>query len=357
MGGFLAGPLSNIILGLLVFKSPRNRALVVVCRILRLLMTTFSNTVMCSAALADVSKGSDLALAMSKIQSATGLAMLLTPFVEARILSYSPWSPDGIKYVYLLLSGVAATHTVFAATQIEETLDTSNMKATKIDLAMINPFGFVRVFTEGTATLRKLVAITTLQMFLEGKNMSDVVTVWMRDHLMWTVEGTRNFVVSYGVLCTAAGMSVTPYMLKNMTAKGFTTATNMLNAIAFWLRGAAANSALFLGMMLPMLPGVNGASATALRAVAQDIANSQGFGKGEFSAWINNLRALAGAAAPFLYGQTYAAAKKRGANPGYVFAVAGLVGAIIPQLALQSMHDSELKSTDSGSRAPAAPRK
>ena len=55
-----------------------------------------------------------------------------------------------------------------------------------------------------------------------------------------------------------------------------------------------------------MLPGVNGASATALKAVAQDIATSQacgqmactclydvgldplsaqGFGKGEFSAW------------------------------------------------------------------------
>lgn len=45
------------------------------------------------------------------------------------------------------------------------------------------------------------------------------------------------------------------------------------------------------------LPGVNGASATALKSISTDLATAEGFGKGEFSAWSNNLRALAGAAA------------------------------------------------------------
>merc|ERR1712178_240306 len=103
-------------------------------------------------------------------------------------------------------------------------------------------------------------------------------------------------------------MSATPWMLRNLSARGFTTTTNLLNAFAFLTRGLKASSALFLVMMLPMLPGVNGASATSLKAVAQDLATSQGFGKGEFSAWVNNLRALAGSVAPVLYGQYYAAA-------------------------------------------------
>ena len=74
-------------------------------------------------------------------------------------------------------------------------------------------------------------------------------------------------------------------MLRSCSPRGFTTVTNLLNFMAFSLRGLAPRSWLFLAMMLPMLPGVNGASATALRAVAQDIAATQGFGKGEFSAW------------------------------------------------------------------------
>jgi len=92
-----------------------------------------------------------------------------------------------------------------------------------------------------------------------------------------------------------------------------------------------------------MLPGVNGASATALKTVQNQIATSQGFGKGEFSAWVNNLRALAGSAAPVLYGQFYAAAEKYGRNPGHVFALAGVLGALIPQLILQGMPDSQLR--------------
>lgn len=131
-------------------------------------------------------------------------------------------------------------------------------------------------------------------------------------------------------------------MLKNLSARGFTTATNMLNAAAFGLRGLAPSSLLFLTMMVPMLPGVNGASATALKAVAQDIATSQGFGKGEFSAWVNNLRALAGSVAPVLYGQVYAAAEKRGGNPGLTFALAGAVGALLPQAVLNQMTDAEM---------------
>ncbi|CAE7623517.1 TIC32, partial [Symbiodinium pilosum] len=283
--GFLVGPLSNILLGWCVFKNANSRWVVAVCRILRLILTTFSNTVMCNAALADVCSSNELALAMSRIQTATGLAMLLTPFIEGRILLLSPSSPAGIRYVYAAMAAIAAVHTGFVASQLEETLDSTKRTTTQLTLSVINPFGFLRLFAEGSKVLQKLVVITTLQMFLEGKNLSDVIQTWIRDHLKWSVTQVRNFIVGYGLLCTATGASATPWMLRNLSARGFTTATNLLNAAAFGLRGLAPSSLLFLTMMVPMLPGVNGASATALKAVAQDIATSQGFGKGEFSAW------------------------------------------------------------------------
>jgi len=340
---FLVGPLSNILLGWLVFKNPRNRSLVTICRILRLILTTFSNTIMCQASLADVCRGSEFSIAQSQIQVATGIAMLLTPFIEGRILEISPWSPDGIRYVYAAMAGIAATHVAFVTTQLEETLEVAKRSTARFQLSMINPFGFLRIFSEGTHALKKVVTITTLQMFLEGKNMSDVIQAWIRDKLHWNVTDVRNFITSYGLLCLLTGYTATPRMLKALSARGFTTATNLLNLFAFSVRGIVPSTPLFLAALIPMLPGVNGASATALKSVANDIASVQGFGKGEFSAWVNNLRALAGSAAPVIYGQVYAAAEKYGRNPGHVFALAGVLGALIPQLVLQGMPESELR--------------
>lgn len=335
--GFLLGPFCNFFLGLLVYKNSGNRLLVAICRTLRLIVTTFSSTVMCQAALTDVCSGKELALAMSKMAAAAGAAMLITPFLEARLL------PKGLHYVYLALSGIAAAHVTFGLTQMEETLPESNRDGAKLSLQSVNPFGFIRVFTEGSYALRRLTVITTLQMFLEGKNVSDTAQIWVRDNLKWSVTGIRNFVIIYGILCTFAGMYITPHLLRTMNTRMFTSTTNMMNAFAFSVRGLAASTPLWLVSMVPMLPGVNGASATALKAIASDLAGAEGFGKGEFSAWASNLRALAGSVAPVLYGQTYAAAQKRGMNPGITFAVAGVLGAMLPELLLRATKDSDLQ--------------
>eukprot|EP00928_Gymnodinium_smaydae_P072362 TRINITY_DN55730_c0_g1_i1.p1 TRINITY_DN55730_c0_g1~~TRINITY_DN55730_c0_g1_i1.p1 ORF type:complete len:440 (+),score=95.66 TRINITY_DN55730_c0_g1_i1:62-1381(+) len=342
--GFLVGPLCNILLGLLVFSNPRNLPLVTICRMLRLTVTTFSNTVMCNAALGDICSQEEFKLAQSKIQVATGVAMLATPFVEERLLSFSPTSPNAIKYVYLVMSSIAAMQATFVTTQIEETLDKAKRTVAKFDWQCVNPFGFLRIFSEGSKALQKVVTIVTLQMFLEGKNLSDVVMAWTRDKLKWSVAGTRNFIFCYGALCLVAGKTVTPHMLKTLKNKEFTTVNNLLNIGAFSLRGAAPSTALWLLMMFPMLPGVNGASSIALKGVAQKMADGHGFGNGEFSAWINNLRALAGAVAPVVYAQVYSAFAKRGMNPGHTFAVAGLLGALLPEILLRTTSDSEVET-------------
>mmetsp|Transcript_72048 Transcript_72048/g.188814 ORF Transcript_72048/g.188814 Transcript_72048/m.188814 type:complete len:449 (+) Transcript_72048:62-1408(+) len=349
----LAGPLGNILWGLMVFRRPTHRPTVLFCRIMRMMLTTFSNTVMASACLADVFSGKELAVAGSKVGAVVGLAIVSVPFLETLMLQRLK-SP---KYTYLALSALAAVQVIFDIFCVPETLDAAKrvVSSTANTLAALNPFGFMNIYTRGSPALKGMVTITTLQMFLEGKNLSDIVEIWKRDHLKWTIEGSRNFVVTYGILCTIAGVFITPRLLAGTTPKNFTSITNFTNALGFTLRGTAESSAIFLLAMLPMLPGVNGASSMSLKAVATDMATEEGMGKGEFSAWTNNLRALAGAAAPVLIGNYYAWCIRRKVNPGSAFMLIGFIGAVLPELLMRMMDEKNLRPKPKAAiAAPAA---
>ena len=89
--------------------------------------------------------------------------------------------------------------------------------------------------------------------------------------------------------------------------------------------------------------GVNGAHSTALKSIATTHAELDGIGLGEFSAWTNNLRAVAGAVASWMYASYYAWCVRRGVFPGSMFMVMGTTGAIIPQLLLWFVTDEELR--------------
>merc|ERR1712139_68226 len=123
--------------------------------------------------------------------------------------------------------------------------------------------------------------------------MSDLGVFWASDHLKWTVDGMRNFVMTYGTLCIVAGAKLIPSLLRNLSPRSFTSLTNFTNMAGFFLRGSMERTWVFLLAVPLLLSGVNGASSTALKAVATDRATAEGFGKGEFSAWSNNLRAMA----------------------------------------------------------------
>ncbi|CAE7180804.1 bglX [Symbiodinium pilosum] len=337
------GPLANILFGLLIFRNSHNRRVVLPLRIVRSILTTFSSTVMLTAALSDVAQGAELGAAISKMGAAVGAGIVITPFVEALFLQRS----NSPRTAYLLLSLLGFVHALFVGLSVPETLRRAQRKtlASAMQLSSINPFGFLNVFRRGSVGLQKMVCIQTLQMFLEGKNLSDLVELWKREHLKWTVGESRNFVMIYGTLSILSGVYVTPFFLKNLTARGFTSATNMLNLLGFLLRGAREKSWIFLLAVLPMLPGVNGASATALKSISTDLATAEGFGKGEFSAWTNNLRALAGAVATVLYGNYYSWCKRTGISAGTTFALAGLIGAALPELILRLTKDNEIQRT------------
>mmetsp|Transcript_6599 Transcript_6599/g.14351 ORF Transcript_6599/g.14351 Transcript_6599/m.14351 type:complete len:449 (-) Transcript_6599:59-1405(-) len=351
----MLGPLANILFGFLIFRFPKARGVVLPVRVLRMILTTFSSTVMLLPSFSDIASGPELATALTKMMAFVGMGIVSTPLLESVILKRSGGST---RHSYLALSVLGLVHSFMHLFLTPETLQVDKRKSVQsaLSVASFNPFGFVRIFTEGSVALQKMVSMTTLQMFLEGKNLSDIVEIWKRDHLKWSIESSRNFVMAYGALNIWAGAQLTPTMLKKMSIRQFTTVTNLLNALGFFMRGAAEKTWVFLLAVPPMLPGVNGASASALRAPITDRADTEGFGKGEFSAWVNNLRGIAGTLAAVLYGNYYAWARKRGIPPGSTFAVAGVVGALLPQLLLQLTKDSEmepLKADEAPSRSTA----
>merc|ERR1712032_586541 len=135
------------------------------------------------------------------------------------------------------------------------------------------------------------------------------------------MEGIRNFVMSYGLASTISGAKLVPYLVKNLSVSNFTCLTNMFNLAGFLLRGAAENVYVWWGALPLMLPGVNAASTLAITPVLNEHMVACGFGVGESTAWVNNLRVLVGACATMLYGYFYAFCVKNNISPGRTFAV------------------------------------
>ena len=91
-----------------------------------------------------------------------------------------------------------------------------------------------------------------------------------------------------------------------------------------------------------MLPGVNGASGGAIKALATERAILSGIGRGELSAYLNNLRAIASAVAPMLYGNTYSLLRTNGVYPGLAFTVAAIVGGVLPEILHRTMKKEDV---------------
>merc|ERR1712232_1531092 len=136
-------------------------------------------------------------------------------------------------------------------------------------------------------------------------------------------------------------------MLKNMSIRAYTSTTNMTNIIAYIMRAFVEKRAwLFVGTVPIMLPGVNGVSANALKGLATAIATAEGFGKGEFSAYCNNIRAIVSAVAPIILAKFYVWSNKKGFGASTYWLV-GLIAGVLPELLFRNMTDNELKLSSS----------
>lgn len=73
--GFFVGPMSSVICGLLVHTYSDSLTAVIGLRVLRILLTSFSSSVVCGAALTDVISGKELSEAFSMMGASVGLAI------------------------------------------------------------------------------------------------------------------------------------------------------------------------------------------------------------------------------------------------------------------------------------------
>jgi len=337
----LVGPAANIVNGLIVAAYPRSLAVLLFSRVSRLMFTTFSGTVIGNAALMDVASGTALATAQSTAGATVGIAVILGPIVEEFILKRSN---NNFHYPYLLLMVEAVVAFFFSLFFMPETLDRAKRAAIdfKTLLQASNPFGFVRMLTCKSKALKQLTVISTLQTMLEGKNVSDLHQIWARNHLNIGFRGGRLYQTCYGTANVMAGMLLTPFLVTRLSAKNFTTLCNLGLALAFCMR-SSERPWLYFSSTVPVMPGVNGASSTALKGLLKGLAVKEGYGMGEFSAWQNNVRAYMGAASVMLYGNLYAWAKRTGRHPGIAWLSASLFGAMLPQILMLLMDKSDLE--------------
>ena len=335
---FLAGPAFSLVQGLAIFLQPASLPLLMVCRTLRLCLGTFSSSVMCMAALSDLAEGKQLSVANSVLWACSGLGVIVGPLLEGSILARGL----PVRFSYLLAAIVSSIHVLFTGFVLRETLPPGEGKP--FTMAGFNPLGFVKLFRRSTpATLQKLVVVGSLQSWLEGKNGVDYVQIWQREHLKWNVFQMRNFTVSYGVCMFVAGQFLTPGLLKAMSARTFTGFTNLTNLLGFFMRGWSENPKIFWAAIVPMLPGVNGSSASAIKAIASDHARAAGLGAGEYSGYFNNLRALVGAASTMTFGVSYSFCVRRGLHPGIPFWLGAILGAAVPELLHRTMSTEEMR--------------
>ena len=71
----MIGPIGNVILGALVYFNSHNLSLILVCRCLKQVMTTFSNTVIAMACMADFLSGKELSVALAKFAATYGMSI------------------------------------------------------------------------------------------------------------------------------------------------------------------------------------------------------------------------------------------------------------------------------------------
>lgn len=329
---YFVGPLSQLLTGLICFLKSDNAAVLGVFKALKMIGTTFSGTVIGTAAMRDVFHGEEFGIKQAKAMSVVGLGIMAGPFCESLMLKVSKE-----RTTYLGLAALGALAACIGLVNLPETVMDENKREFDFNGALkaVNPFGFLKLFTHGSPAVKKLASIITLQTVIDGKNMSDLVQIWTREHIQMRMETIRNFIMGYGFSSIVAGSKLVPYLMKNLSVYGFTTFTNLTNFIGFVMRGSAANIYMFFGALPLMLPGVNGASTAALAPVLNDHMVACGFGIGESTAWCNNMRVLASALATLMYGNVYARLRKLGYNPGLTFAFAAALGAALPQLLLE----------------------
>jgi len=243
------------------------------------------------------------------------------------------------KYCYLLSAMFGGTSFAMLTTQFEETLPIE--KRTPLVLGDMQPLSFLQLMK--TRALSRLVLVTGLQSFTEGRSIIDVLTIYAQADLGYNLTEVNRFVGMTGISLIAAGIAVKPLM-NALGMRNFTYFSNFCNVLCntaycnvppFSFFGTTA--AMSMGIVLSA-PG--GRKRDAVESLIMKIGGEAGFGNGFISGSMTNFRAIINILGPLLFGTAYAWGKKKG-YPALPFAL-GVLTILAAQLAMMTVTNEEL---------------
>jgi len=347
---FMVGPAVNILVAFLVTKFPENLQVLMPCRIVKLMATNFSGTVMCNAAMMDIASGKEFSIISTKLQVMTGIGCIVAPQLESLVLRNTGDNPLHVFRSLGVLGALLMSHNLM---NLPETLAPEkriSLSAFFASIASFNPFSFLKIYVgkkKYPRALKQLMGVHSFQCCLESRPTGELLQMWAQNNCKLSNRGISIFYSFWGMAMLLCGSTVAPRLLRAMTPRNFTTFTNLTLATAMAIVGLRENSVNLFGALPLMVPGVNGGCLHAVKALAGDLAVREGLGKGEFSAWLGNMRAIFISLAAMIYGQVYARCQERGGFPGSFMGtpwiVAAFLGGYLPQLLVWSMPRSDFE--------------
>jgi len=341
------GSLATMLVRGILFANPGKLWPVVLEQLVSIpLVTTFFATY--RASLGDSLKGASFAKANAKLGVAAGISVMMGPLLTRLMMSRT--SPRYCYLVSSLLAGISFAHLV---AHFEESLPRERRK--ELQLSSMQPLSFLKLMR--SRVLSRLMISTGLQTFTEGRNVTDIVSIHLLNHLSWTWSQINSFIGSYGASLIVSGLAVKS-LLNRLGLRGFTTFCNSCNCLN-WLAFAYAppfnsflspSGAMYLGLAFG-IPG--GRKRDGVESLIMKVGNELGFGNGFISSSMMNLRALVNVIGPLLFSALYNLGARR-KFPVAFLAAAGTV--VAAEITLRTLSDKDL-GLDRKDGAPQTPRK
>eukprot|EP00933_Yihiella_yeosuensis_P053986 TRINITY_DN5230_c0_g1_i3.p1 TRINITY_DN5230_c0_g1~~TRINITY_DN5230_c0_g1_i3.p1 ORF type:complete len:447 (+),score=69.33 TRINITY_DN5230_c0_g1_i3:28-1368(+) len=288
-------------------------------------LRTLGGTTMAYAALADLYTGQEYAAALSKVQAATGLGIILAPLVASAAMGRNGNNP---RRPYILSALLAAIHLAIGMMFLEET-STPKVDAQPSSSAhsvvptsgtgrkpLLQPvWRFLNLFTMGHR-MRIRASLFSLHCFLEGKVIQDQASV-LQLGLGWGSEDRSRWTSGLGFAILAGGQA-TGSLLRWVGQQSFVMACHFASFLAFL---NFRRSEMWRGLAMLVLGQQRRIVSSAW--IVQE-ATRCGYGRGEVVGWIASLRATVEAISALLYANVYRIAHGKG-SPQNVFLLPSLI--------------------------------
>eukprot|EP00929_Paragymnodinium_shiwhaense_P087554 TRINITY_DN47701_c0_g1_i1.p1 TRINITY_DN47701_c0_g1~~TRINITY_DN47701_c0_g1_i1.p1 ORF type:complete len:475 (-),score=115.74 TRINITY_DN47701_c0_g1_i1:33-1457(-) len=315
------------------------------------LRTLCGTTLVCSS-LADLYEGKAFTEAMVRVNSASGLAIVLAPLVTSRVINRI----GGARAAFVAAAVLAGVHLLVGLRCLDETLGLSRKAAQKARAGPPGPakgnsqsaFGFLRLFTGGER-MRLRAFLLSLHCIIEGKILQDQASILQLSQ-GWSLEARSKWTSGLGLAILVGTRAAGP-LLKRLGEQTFTSACHLFSLIAF----LAMRGGYFWGGLVALSFGQQRRTASLSWLVEE--AGRAGLGRGETLGCTASLRSAVDFSAAFVYSAAHQLATRRG-RPLDLFWLPVLVSIMAEVLrgrvAHQDALDAQKKAAAASSSAAAS---